>query len=93
MPNMRMTLCGPCAAVLLLASSRHRWACDKPKSNMEATPSDVRAFFKGQGKTVLTFLGYSGAGYEDEAALVTHVTAILEKYEPRTTIVNIGATI
>ena len=84
---------GLCAAVLLLASTDIAGACDKPKSNMEATPSDVGAFFKGQGKTVLTLLGYSGAGYEDEAALATHVTAILEKYEPRTTIVNIGATI
>ena len=80
-------------AFLPLAWTDIAWACDKPTSSMEATPADVRAFFKGQGKTVLTFLGYSGAGYEDEAALVTHVTGVLEKYEPRTTIVNIGATI
>jgi len=83
---------GLCVAFLLLASRDIAWACDKPKSSMEATPSDVRAFFKGQGKTVLTFLGYSGAGYDDEAALIRHATGILAKYEPRTTIVNIGVT-
>ena len=48
---------GLCVAFLLLASTDIAWACDKPKSSMEATPSDVRAFFKSQGKTVLTFLG------------------------------------
>jgi len=86
-------ICSLCAAFLLLASSDIASACDKPKSSMEATPAEARAFFRGQGKTVLTLLGYSGAGYEDETALVTHVTALLEKYDPRTTIVNIGATI
>ena len=58
---------------------------------MEATPSDVRAFFKGQGKVVLTFLGYSGAGYEDEAALLGTLP-VLDQYSPSTTIVNIGVT-
>jgi hypothetical protein len=83
---------GLCVAVLLLASRDIAWACDKPKSSLEATPSDARAFFKGQGKTVLTFLGYSGAGYEDEAALIKHATGILDKYDPAKTIVNIGVT-
>ena len=32
-----------------------------------ATIEDIRVFFKGKQKTVLTFVGYSGAGYEDEA--------------------------
>lgn len=59
---------------------------------MEATPSDVRAFFTGQKKFVLTFLGYSGAGYEDESALLRHVNAVLDRYSPSSTIVNIGAT-
>ena len=83
---------GLCVPVLLTASSDVAWACDKPKSSMEATPSDVRAFFKSQGKTVLTFLGYSGAGYEDEAALTKHATSVLDQYKPGTTIVNIGVT-
>jgi hypothetical protein len=81
-----------CVASLLMASTDIAWACDRPKSDMVATPAEVSAFFKGQGKKVLTLLGYSGAGYEDEAAVLQHVTAILDKYDPRTTIVNIGAT-
>jgi hypothetical protein len=28
----------------------------------DAAHQDIRAFFKGTGKTVLTFVGYSGAG-------------------------------
>jgi hypothetical protein len=83
---------GLCAAFLLLASTDIAWACDKPKTSMEATPSDVRAFFKSQGQTVLTFLGYSGAGYEDESALIKHATSVLDSYKPGTTIVNIGVT-
>src|SRR4029453_19308079 len=34
-----------------------------------ATIEDIRVFFKGQQKKVLTFVGYSGAGYEDEASM------------------------
>ena len=84
---------GLCVALLPLAWTDIAWACDKPKSSIEATPSDVRTFFKSQGKTVLTFLGYSGAGYEDEAALISHATGVLDNYDPHTTIVNIGVTL
>lgn len=83
---------GLAAAFLLSASADTTWACEPPRSPMQSTPSDVRAFFKGQKKLVLTFLGYSGAGYEDEAALLRHVNAILDRHSPSTTIVNIGAT-
>jgi hypothetical protein len=85
-------LTGLSAGLLLTAASGAVWACEPPKSTMEATPSEIRAFFKQQGKSVLTFMGYSGAGYEDEAALVAHATRILEQHDPRTTLVNIGAT-
>jgi hypothetical protein len=57
-----------------------------------ATVEDIRAFFKGKQKTVLTFVGYSGAGYEDEASLRKHAERILGEYDPAKTIVNIGAT-
>src|SRR4029453_6350133 len=33
-----------------------------------ATIEDIRVFFKGQHKTVLTFLGYLGAGNEDKTS-------------------------
>ena len=33
----------------------------------EAAPEEIQAFFKEKNMTVLTFLGYSGAEYEDKA--------------------------
>src|SRR5262245_38402745 len=66
---------------------------DGAKTTKEATPAEVHAFFKNQGKTVVTLLGYSGAGYEDEQALTRDVQGILARYDPKTTIVNIGATV
>jgi hypothetical protein len=42
--------------------------------------------------TVLTFLGYSGAGYEDEGAMLRQATRMLDQFDPKTTIVNVGAT-
>ena len=53
------------------------------------TPNEVRAFFAGQGKTVLTFFGYS-AGYEDEEGMLQIVQEFLKGYSKETTIINIG---
>jgi hypothetical protein len=41
---------------------------------------------------VLTFLGYSAAEYENKAAMLEHAARILDAYDPKATIVNIGAT-
>jgi hypothetical protein len=56
------------------------------------TIEDIRAFFKKEQKTVLTFVGYSGAGYEHEAEMGKQAERILGEYNPAKTIVNIGAT-
>lgn len=85
-------LSGIHAALLLAATPHAAFGCESATSTMDATPSEIRTFFKGQGKSVLTFLGYSGAGYEDDSVLVSHATRILDRHDPRTTIVNIGAT-
>ena len=81
-----------CATAVLFGGRPAMAACDGPQSTKEATPSEIRAYFKGQSKEVLTFLGYSGAGYEDEAALVRHATEIMGSYDPARVVVNIGAT-
>ena len=60
--------------------------------SQEVTVSEIRTYFKDQRKSVLTLLGYSAADYEDKAALITRATAILDGLDPKTTIVNIGAT-
>ncbi len=56
------------------------------------TPEAVIAFFMRQGKTVLTFYGYSGLGYEDENAMLEVARNVLSRYSSETTLVNIGVT-
>ncbi len=52
----------------------------------------VREFFDQRGKTVVSFVGYSGSGYEDEPRMLQEAASVLEGFSPRSTIVNIGAT-
>lgn len=60
---------------------------------MNATSlEEIRTFFRTQGKKVLTFMGYSDAGYEDSAAMLAQAAQILDRCDPNQTIVNIGAT-
>src|SRR5258706_3926951 len=59
-------------------------------SNM--TAEAVIAFFLRQRKTVLTFYGYSGMGYEDEKAMFEIARKVLSRYSSETTLVNIGVT-
>ena len=77
-------------AVFLLSSSIG--SCEAPKMSREATVTEIRTYFKDQRKSVLTLLGYSAAEYEDKAALIARATEILDRLDPKTTIVNIGAT-
>jgi hypothetical protein len=60
--------------------------------NKSATVEEISAFFKSQQKAVLTFIGYSGAGYEDEASMRKEAEHVLSEFDPAKTIVNIGAT-
>lgn len=66
--------------------------CQTPRQVTEATPDPVRAFFNTQHAKVITFLGYSGAGYEDADAMLGHADAALKDLDPKHWIVNIGAT-
>jgi hypothetical protein len=56
------------------------------------TQSEIRTFFDDTGKVVLTFVGYSGAGYEDQAAMLASAERVLGEFDPARTLVNIGAT-
>src|SRR5262245_54053509 len=56
------------------------------------TPEEVVGFFKGVGKTVLTFCGYSGIRYEDEQGMLQIARKVLAEYSPETTLINIGVT-
>ncbi len=68
---------------------------DNPATTSEpvATPDAVKAFFAGQGKTVLVFTGYSGSGYQDESGMLSEAAEILDRFDPDSTIVSIGATV
>jgi len=78
--------------VCLLTLSATAYACDFETKTEKAKVEEVRAFFKRQSKTVLTFVGYSGAGYEDAAAMLNTAADVLKEFDSDKTIVNIGGT-
>lgn len=58
---------------------------------IEASAEIVSHFFQEKGKKVLTFVGYSGSGYEKENEFISKANEILSLFNPDDTIVNIGA--
>jgi len=56
------------------------------------TPEDATSFLQGRGKTMLTFYGYSGMGYEDQQGMLNIARGILSRYLPDKTLVVSGAT-
>ncbi len=56
------------------------------------TPAQIAAEFKDSGKKVITFIGYSGAKYENEAAMLDIARNELGKLKAKDWIVNIGVT-
>jgi hypothetical protein len=85
--------CRPFFVAGLLACVFPVAAADPQPRQIEAESAEaVQEFFAGRGKTVVTFLGYSGAGYEDREAMLAAAKMILDRHDPKTTIVNVGAT-
>lgn len=60
---------------------------------IDATPDEVVRAFEETGKTVVTFSGYSGTGYENEAAMLDAAREVLARFDPSRTLVNIGGTV
>lgn len=58
----------------------------------EATPAEIQSFFAAKGKTVVTFVGYSGAGYQDQDAMLKIARDKLNDLDRQETIINIGGT-
>ena len=81
-----------CLAFLTLLFSGMGLTCGQPSIIREATPKEIRDFFKARNMRVLTFLGYSAAEYENKASMLEQATKILDQFDPKRTIVNIGAT-
>jgi hypothetical protein len=66
--------------------------CDGTPQLHDATAATVRAFVRQQHRQVLTLAGYSGAGYQDPAAMLDLAARVLDTHRPADTLVNIGAT-
>jgi hypothetical protein len=67
-------------------------ACEGPREVREATLKSIQDFIQGKKMTVLTFAGYSGAEYQDPAAMLKSAALILDGQDPAKTLINIGAT-
>jgi hypothetical protein len=86
------------AAVALLAGA---WvgaaaaaplACKGPAHIHTGDAATIARHLKATGKKVLTFVGYSGAGYQDPDALIREASRILDRHAAARTLINIGGT-
>jgi predicted Rossmann-fold nucleotide-binding protein len=59
---------------------------------LDADSAQIGRFFAAQERRVLSFLGYSDSGYEDPAAMLEQAARVLDEFDARNTLVNIGAT-
>ncbi len=79
-------------ALLACAQPQDALACGMPPAAREATSAQIGAWLRGSDLKVLTFVGYSGAGYQDPAAMRAAAEQVLARHDPARTVVNIGAT-
>lgn len=90
------TLIQPCTFVTLAAIlamvGNQVMANEREPLARTANAEEIRSFFKARGKKVVTFIGYSDAGYEDQEAMLGIAKNVLMELDPEQTIVNIGAT-
>ncbi|MEM9151481.1 MAG: hypothetical protein AAGB19_13645 [Cyanobacteria bacterium P01_F01_bin.3] len=68
------------------------YSCQQDGLNNVQSPDQVIESFGQLGKRVVTFIGYSAAGYEDQESMLATASQILSTHSPVDTIVNIGAT-
>ena len=76
-----------CAATPGLAAD-----CSGPTRQQVAAPDAVVAAVRARGLQVLTFVGYSGAGYQDDAAMQALAARVLDAADPARVLVNAGGT-
>jgi hypothetical protein len=85
-----------CSLFLLVAGSflcaAAHPACVGKTELHEATSTSISTFVQRTGLKVLTFTGYSGAGYEDVQTMREHASRILAANSPSRVLINIGAT-
>ncbi len=75
------------------SANNNATACDRRTVVREAgTVTEVGELIAATGMNMLSFVGYSAAGYEDEPAMLAQADEVLARYDPARTLVNIGAT-
>lgn len=79
-------------ALLAFAPPRDALACGTAPAAREATSAQIGAWLRGRDLKVLSFVGYSGAGYQDPDAMRAAAEQVLARHDPSRTVVNIGAT-
>jgi hypothetical protein len=67
-------------------------ACKGPAQLHTGDAATIARHRKATGKQVLTFVGYSGAGYQDPDALTQEASRILDRHDPARTLINSGGT-
>lgn len=86
----------PCALLLAACATADlpapAAACRGPHDVREADRAAIEAFVQQRRMQVASFFGYSGAGYQDPAALRAQAAQWLATLDPRRTLVNVGAT-
>ena len=86
------------AAVALLAGSfvdaaaAAPLACQGPTHIRTGDTTAIASHVKATGKNVLSFVGYSGAGYQDPDVLIREASRILDRHDPARTLINSGGT-
>ena len=75
---MRHSVLAAVFASLIAGAPATRAACAKPKQTLERGPAEIEKFFSSRPWQVVTFLGYSGAEYEDPNAMLKQAGAVLD---------------
>ena len=76
----------------LIGRAKMQWQGKDRVVGWSMSSKETISYIRSLGKTVVTFFGYSGMGYENEDGMLEIARTILSTYPPETTIVNIGAT-
>ena len=96
--TMILPLSKALAAVALLAGSfvgaaaAAPLACQGPTHIRTGDTTAIASHVKATGKHVLSFVGYSGAGYQDPDDLIRAASRILDRHDPARTLINSGGT-
>jgi len=67
--------------IFLWMISFNATACDLATTVKNTTIDGIRTFFKSQNKYVVTFVGYSGAEYEDKTAMLEKAGRVLDEFD------------